>query len=416
MTTPASILFLDHTAVLGGAELSLRDIATHFRDRGEVVLLEDGPLRELLDNAGVRVTLVHAPPSLQSARRESGFRRALAVLPALVSLLRRLRPRGRQAKLLYANSQKAFVIAACLGFLTRRPVIWHLRDMLSAEHFSRLNRLVTTRLANRVGARVIANSHATRQSFIDAGGRPDLSVTIHNGISAQPYDAVDDDQVVTLRDALGLPRDAFVVGVFSRLAPWKGQAVLVDAVARMPGIHALIVGDALFGEEECKRQIEQRIRERGLADRVHMLGFRRDVPLLMKACDAIAHTSIAPEPFGRVIVEAMLARRPVIASDAGGAREIIVSADHGLLVTPGDADALADAISQLRDDPPTRRRLARAEAVFTLEAMLTAIDREIDAVLQGPHPGAPRVSTHPPAAMPESAAPATPRSSVRADT
>ena len=83
--------------------------------------------------------------------------------------------------------------------------------------------------------------------------------------------------------------------------------------------------------------------------RVHFLGFRSDIPELMTACDLIAHTSIAPEPFGRVIVEAMFSGKPVVASDAGGAVELIEHGKTGWLTPPGDVLKLAEIINRCRD-------------------------------------------------------------------
>jgi len=387
MSRDADILFLDHAGVLGGAELSLHDIAVHFRDRGRVVLLADGPFREMLEESGVAVEVVPAPASMNGIRREAGFWSAVGPSVGLARLIARLLPHARRARLIYANSQKAFVLAACLGLLARRPVVWHLRDILTTDHFSPLNLRVTTRLARWSGARVIANSEATREALIDAGGSPERAVTIHNGISPAALDAVGDEDAASLRRELGIPADAILVGAFSRFAPWKGQHVLVEATPHLPDAHALLVGDALFGESGYRDRLVRTIDQKGVAERVHLLGFRRDVPRLMKACDVIAHTSIAAEPFGRVIVEGMLARRPVVATRAGGAREIIARRDEGLLVPPGDVDALVAALRLLQDNPSLRRALAengrrRAERDFSVEAMLAGVEREIEPLLR----------------------------------
>lgn len=380
------ILFLDHAGVLGGAELSLADIAGHFGDRGRTLLLADGPFRELLERSGLHVEVVRTPGALAAARRESGAAGSARAAAAAAAVMPRLLPYARRARLLYANSQKAFVLAAMLGRLARRPVVWHLRDIMSGEHFSALNRLVTTRLARWSAARVIANSDATRDAFIAAGGPAPRAVTIHNGIDPAPHDAVDDAAGEPLRAELGFAPGDFVVGAFSRLAPWKGQDVLLDALARCEGVHAAVVGDAIFGETDFRDRLRRRIERPDLTGRVRLLGFRRDVPRLMKACHVVVHTATAPEPFGRVIVEGMFARRPVIASSAGGACEIITDDRHGLRVPPGDAEALAAAITSLRDQPARRLRIAsagrrRAEDAFSVRAMLERIERHLAPML-----------------------------------
>jgi glycosyltransferase involved in cell wall biosynthesis len=170
---------------------------------------------------------------------------------------------------------------------------------------------------------------------------------VHNGIDAAPFDAVTPDEIGAVRDELNLPETG-VVGVFSRLAEWKGQHVLLEALRDLPNVTALIVGDALFPEDRAYAdRLRRTIQDDGLGSRVRMTGFREDVPVLMHACDVIVHTSTAPEPFGRVIVEGMLAGRPVIATNIGGPAEVLNHGETGYLVPPGDAQTLADVLRTL---------------------------------------------------------------------
>jgi len=118
---------------------------------------------------------------------------------------------------------------------------------------------------------------------------------------------------------------------------------------------------------------------------VHMLGPRDDVPRLLAACTVVVHASVLPEPFGRVLVEAMLAGRPVIASNAGGVPEVVTDGETGVLVSPGDARALGEALDALRRDPVRTsamagRGAARARERFSRDAMLTGVRRVVDEV------------------------------------
>jgi glycosyltransferase involved in cell wall biosynthesis len=172
--------------------------------------------------------------------------------------------------------------------------------------------------------------------------------------------------------------------LFGRLAAWKGQHVLIEALRQLPEIHAMFVGDALFGEHPYRHELETRASAAGLADRLHWLGFRDDIPRLMSAADLVIHSSVSPEPFGRVIVEAMMARRLVIASAHGASRELL-GEDYPFLVPPGDPDALATAIrTALATDPAEAARLvaanhARACNLFSTERMFADIDAAIAA-------------------------------------
>jgi glycosyltransferase involved in cell wall biosynthesis len=379
------VLFLTHTGALGGAELSLLDIARAQPDSGTVMLLADGPFRERLAAAGLHVKLLPAGAALLAVRREASLASIGATGPAL-RLVRELAHAAKPYDLLYANSEKAFVVAALAGAIARRPVIWHLRDVLCDAHFSALNIRVVVLLANTLAARVIANSNATAEAFVRAGGKARKVCVVHNGFDPAPFDAVAHADTCGVREALGVGA-APLVGVFGRLHPWKGQHVAVDAVSRLPGVHAILVGDALFGEEAYVHALREQVRERGLEDRVHLLGFRTDIPTLMRAVDVVLHTSVAPEPFGRILVEGMLARRPVVAARAGGTQEVVVDGETGLLVTPGDDAAIAEAIAGLLAEPGRRTRMGhagreRARQLFHVDSMRAGVQQQIEEVMR----------------------------------
>jgi glycosyltransferase involved in cell wall biosynthesis len=148
-------------------------------------------------------------------------------------------------------------------------------------------------------------------------------------------------------------------------------------LAELPGVHGLIVGEALFTAEDriFREEIRKLAADLGVADRVHFVGFCRDIVPLLFRIDLVVHCSTSPEPFGRVIVEAMLAGRPVVAAKAGGALEIVKDHETGLLVEPSDSHALARAIHELLGNRQLAATLGdsakkEAEARFGLEGVL----------------------------------------------
>ncbi|MDQ2768067.1 MAG: glycosyltransferase, partial [Gemmatimonadota bacterium] len=323
MTAPR-VLFLDHTAALGGAELCLLDVAEHFRETSLVALMEDGPLRGALEKRGIRVTVLERGRSMRHVRRESRLP-GMAALGAVVAAAQEVARSTRDYDLVYANSQKAFIVACVSAAFARRPVLWHLHDILDPQAFSRLNIGVDVFLANHVASRVIANSQATANALIARGGTRARIDVVYNGLDPRNSDAVRAADVAAARASMGAAGSQ-LLGLFGRLAPWKGQHVAVRALALLgadSNVQLAIVGDALFGEESYAAELRALVSTLGLENRVHFLGFRSDVSVLMRAVDVLMHTSVTPEPFGRVIVEGMMAERPVIATAGGGASEIV---------------------------------------------------------------------------------------------
>ena len=134
-------------------------------------------------------------------------------------------------------------------------------------------------LANLRAARVIANSHATAAAFTGAGGRDALVRVVHNGIDPAPFDAVTPADAAATRAALGVPAGAFVVSLFGRFHPWKGQQVLLDALTALPRVHATVRRGAAVRRGSLRvRPSALRPRRSAWRSRAHFPGFRSDVP------------------------------------------------------------------------------------------------------------------------------------------
>jgi len=376
------VLFVDHTGQIGGAELILLDVVEG-RSRSSAFLFEDGPLRTALAERKLNLVISKWGRGLSQFRRDSSWFAAIPLMARLAAIVAEIARAARSHDVVYANSQKAFVLASIAGLFVRRPLIWHLHDIISADHFGIVQRRTQVLLANARATKVIVPSQAAATAFIEAGGRRDLVEVVPNGLALPPEPRTSAE----LRRSLDLPTRP-LVGVFSRLARWKGQHVLLEALASLPDVGCIIVGDALFGEQAYAAELKQMVLARGLADRVHFLGHRNDVPKLMMAVDAMVHPSINPEPFGRTLVEAMLARVPVIATNAGAAPDILEEGSAGTLVPPNDPAALARAIATVLAKPATLQSqlayaLARAQTEYSVTRMLDTIDLVIRKVQVG---------------------------------
>ncbi|MEZ0604586.1 glycosyltransferase family 4 protein [Paraburkholderia sp. IW21] len=353
-----SVLFVDQSGQLGGAEFALLPLAGSCAARSEVVLLSDGPFRARLEALGARVQVLNDARVSGIVRQASGLN-CLRAVPGILRQVRAIAARARAFDVLFLNTQKALVLGALGKPLHRKPVIWYQHDILTREHFGRVQLSVIKWLVRFAVDHVVANSQASARSLTALTGiAPDSVPVIYNGIDAGAFRRIDGTDMAALRRCLGLPQEAWLAGLFGRLAPWKGQHIALEALARLPDVHLVLVGSPLFGEDAYAQRLHEQAETLGIADRVHFAGFQDDVPAWMKAMDVILHTSTEPEPFGRVIVEGMAAARPVIATAAGGVTEIVRHRHNGWLVKPGDVAALADAIGALRADPALAQRLA----------------------------------------------------------
>jgi glycosyltransferase involved in cell wall biosynthesis len=347
---------------LGGAERSMLELTSALRRDGHwrpVVLLPRarGPLADALDVADVPRLEVAAPASwlrLSRATPASTVAGAWRTAPAAVGYLTRLRStlRASGATLLHTNGVKPHL----LGALCSLPLLWHLRDILPpgpvVATLRRLARLRTTH--------VVAVSHAAARAL---GEMPSLTV-IHDGIDVDAYAPAPHRR---WHRRLGLEPSTPLVGMVGVLARWKGQLTFVRAAQQLIAAgcraHFAIFGDHIYdsgGEGDFKGELVRAIARAGLEERVHLLGFHPDPAGVMNGLDLVVHASEAPEPFGRVLVEAMACGVPVVAAGAGGALEIVRDGATALTHRPGDATDLARAMSTLLADAALCRRLVAA--------------------------------------------------------
>ncbi|MGV1986422.1 glycosyltransferase family 4 protein [Agrobacterium sp. 22-221-1] len=353
-----SALFVSHTGEKGGAELFLTDLVKAGPHSWRACFLSGGAAADDLVDAGRAPVMLSAGEKMLSIRRNASFGALLRGAADVMAVAWQLSREARSYDVICANSQKALFVCALAAKLSRRPLVWILHDIVTDPAFSATNRRASLAFARLFARLVAVNSEETGRAFIEAGGEADKVRIVYNGFDPTKARFYEPGKAGRLRAELGLGPQP-LVGLFGRLSEWKGQHVFLDAIAAMEGVQAVIVGGALFGQEAYETRIREQASRLGLDGRVRFLGFRPDVPELMAAMDVVAHTSIVAEPFGRVVVEAMMCGRPVVATRGGGVTEIIRDGETGLLVPPGDASALAAAIGCVLSQPALAERLAQ---------------------------------------------------------
>jgi glycosyltransferase involved in cell wall biosynthesis len=244
----------------------------------------------------------------------------------------------------------------------------------------------------------------SRWLLVDAAAEvPDLfrdrSEVLHDGVEQQA--AWSAERSAACRRALGLPLDTVVVALTGQIAEVKGIWEFVEAArmlaARSDRLHFAVLGDDLKTNGELRRVMEARVRDAGLAARFSFLGFRPDAPQIVQAFDIITVPSHV-EPLGNATLEAMAAGRPVVGSRVGGIPEMVVDGQTGLLATPKDSSALAEAVWRIAVDDDLRERMSeaarrRSNTHFSIEAHGCALQKIYDRVRHETRSGASRRSS-----------------------
>ncbi|MFI7577236.1 glycosyltransferase family 4 protein [Micromonospora sp. NPDC049497] len=328
------------------------------------VVPAEGSLATRLRSAGVPTEIVPL-----CGWRPRQLPRVAAAELRLVRLIREFRPDVVHAHLLKANV--ACRIASLAGgsnlHINQVTGINHLRSpilrRIDLATLSRADVLIGSCTAfadryRRYGARRVAVSH--------------YGCDVRRLDPAIPGDA--------FRREFGLTLDTPTVGMVAHMYPTrlkafreigvKGHEVLLDAVPRLlaqvPGVHVFVVGDEFVGTGDYRRALEDRATRLGVADRVHFTGHRSDIQNVLAAMDVLVNPSLE-ESACYAMIEALLMEKGAVASDVGGLPDTVQHGETGLLVPPGDAAALADAVAELLTDPVRRREMGRLGRVRCLD-------------------------------------------------
>jgi glycosyltransferase involved in cell wall biosynthesis len=352
----------------GGVERGTVEIAAALQQAGfrALVASEGGPLEHELAKCGA--THVCLPLATKSP---VGIWRNARALESLIA--------AENIALVHARSRAP----AWSAWLAARRAGRH---FVTTWHGTYNEDLPLKRRYNAVmayGERVIAISrfiadHLAARAPVD----PSRIRVIPRGVDPQRFDpgAVNGARIEAMARHLAVPDGAPIVLLPGRITRWKGQMVLAQAMARLARTEAIAVflGEDQ-GREKFRAELEAFIAASGLEGRVFFRPHVADMPAALLLASVVVSASTDPEGFGRVVIEAQAMGRPVVATDHGGAAETVIAGETGLLVPPGDAAALAEAIdTMLALDAAAARALgerARAHVLaqgYTTEAMCAA--------------------------------------------
>lgn len=275
--------------------------------------------------------------------------------------------RDTRAAVVHANNYPLALYCAPACVLARTPFIFHDHNLREIRARNWLNYRAVGGLCNRT----VVVSDACKANLSPAVPTGKITV-IRNGVELP---AADPARAQRVRESFGLGPGEPLLAIIGQPREEKGIHVFIEAAASIarefPAAKFLVVG-YLFDEDPYHRRLRDMVGRLGIERQVVFTGWRNDIPDIVAAIDVLVHCRTTPEPAALVLIEGMAAAKPVVVSDTGGSREIVVDGVTGRLYPAGDSDALARAVAELLRDPARLAAMgaagrARVEQCFTIE-------------------------------------------------
>jgi len=406
-TDKLTVLQLIHNLDIGGAQEVVRTLVKHLASDNctpIVCSFQDGPLRPAIEQMGIRVEIL--PQRKHSIVALPLFVADMVrIWRSLASLIKRYQVDVVQTHLLTSLD----FLAMLLAYTTRvQAVYWtfhssnfEIKDPNLTRHMWLLgpkryvHRLLYRWAAPLVGGYIAVSAQVGQALRDTIGGIDDKIFVISNGVDVSKYGR----RRASLRDEMQRPEDASVaieLGVrdntrfiimVGTLKEGKGHCYMIEAMTllalRYPDLDLLFVGDG-----DLRAELERQVAHANLAERIHFLGSRQDVPALLAASTIFVLPSLW-EGLSMALLEAMATGLPIVASEVSGTVQALVPDEHGLLVPPGDVQALVGAIEQILSDPDQAAEMgarARQRTIAEFSAQKQA-DEHLALYGRGPSSG-----------------------------
>ena len=376
------VLYLTTGSFTGGADRSLLELLKNL-DRDKfipiAIIPPKGPIYEYFDPQGDELGLLETAISalgvevlpIECTRlRVSSFPGFLRTVYQVTQSVRKHR-----IDLIHSNDFLPNQYAVFSSKLTRTPIVTHVRLILSKRGI--------TRTFLRFSDRIIANSQATADSLLSSGISSAQMQVIHNGVDLNQYRFSTETRKL-FRAKWGINKDIFLVGILSRICKLKGQDIAICAFAKAlktcPDMMLIIIGSTFIdNSKDFFQELNHLVKKFGLEHKVIFTGFLENPVDAYSGIDLLLLPS-EEEPFGRVLIEAMATERPVISTDCGGPKDIIIDGITGKLIPPKDVDALASAMVEIASHKDVAFKMGKrgryeAEQRFSSEMMTRKIEQ-----------------------------------------
>lgn len=364
-----NILFIHQSAEMYGSDKTLLLLIRHInRERfcPVVILPNEGPLKKALELENIEVYIA---PVIKLHRK-------MFTPKNMVSLLKQIKQAFRIVNKINENYNFEIVysntLAVLLGYLfakkNRIKHVWHVHEIIESPKI--VAKIFRFLLHTKSNFFTIYNSNATAD-FWKSSSRKNIDYeVITNGLEV-PSSPLLVNEIVSIRKEIFDVNNEIVIGLVGRINKWKGQFILLEAFSKLikkyPDLRLIFVGSTTENQSYILKELTAKIDAFQIVNQVKIVPFQPDINKIWSAIDIAIVPSVEPEPFGLVAVEAMLAKKPVIASNHGGLTEIVIHEHTGFLVQPNNVTDLVNAIETLVNDEAKRLEMGEKGYVRAVE-------------------------------------------------
>ena len=364
-----NILFIHQSAEMYGSDKTLLLLIRHInRERfcPVVILPNEGPLKKALELENIEVYIA---PVIKLHRK-------MFTPKNMVSLLKQIKQAFRIVNKINENYNFEIVysntLAVLLGYLfakkNRIKHVWHVHEIIESPKI--VAKTFRFLLHTKSNFFTIYNSNATADFWKSSSQKNIDYEVVTNGLEV-PSSPLLVNEIVSIRKEIFDVNNEIVIGLVGRINKWKGQFILLEAFSKLikkyPDLRLIFVGSTTENQSYILKELTVKIDAFQIVNQVKIVPFQPDINKIWSAIDIAIVPSVEPEPFGLVAVEAMLAKKPVIASNHGGLTEIVIHEHTGFLVQPNNVTDLVNAIETLVNDEAKRLEMGEKGYVRAVE-------------------------------------------------
>ena len=387
-----TILFIHQSAELYGSDKTILMFISSLdksKYKPVVVLPFEGPLTREFEKNNIKVVIA---PVIKLYRKMLTPKKLLGAFTEYkdgIQVLEKLHAE-HQFDLDYSHT-----LAALIGFAFAKKHnikhLWHIQEILAKP--VAVNKIFTKLLGLKYNHKAIYDSKATMNFWIQ--DQPKLAAKsdfVWNGLDVDKKPIHSQDQIREVRTTFfDVNNNNIVIGLIGRINSWKGQPLLLEAFRKIaadyPNARLVFIGSAPPDQDFFVDNLNKSIVDYKLENQVRIIPFQENIWQLWDSIDIAVVPSTEPEPFGMVAIEAMLAKKPVIAANHGGLTEIVLDQKTGLLFAPGNADALSKSIRILLDDAEKRKAFGiagydRAAQHFSLKSHVDKFEGIFEEIIE----------------------------------